>query len=267
MSCFDSMTAPLHIAHRGGALLYPENTMFAFEAAVQTHRTDMLELDVHLSRDGRVVVWHDDTLDRCSDGTGSIAERSWAELRGLDAGYRFTPDGGASFPFRGKGIRPCLLSELLEAFPALPLNIEVKSKDPALCAAFAEVVRAHDAAGRICCGSEHDAVGERLYDALPEATHFYPLGPGAMFVLTVLKGGTPPLDPRYTVLDIPESHSGLTLVTPRLMEVAAETGRTVNVWTIDEADDMKRLLDMGVFGIMTDRPDRLRSVIDARAGA
>lgn len=258
---------PLHIAHRGGAALYPENTMPAFEAAVRDHRTDGLEIDVHLSADGVVMVCHDQTLDRCTDASGPVAERTAADLAKVDAGHRFTADG-ETFPFRGRGIGVPRLDAVLTAFPDLPLNIELKSEDPALIEAFVKTVRGADAAARICCGSEKDAVGAALHEALPEATHFYPTGPGTQFVLTALQGGDPPLDPRYTVLDMPAEWSGMPLITPRLIEVAAATGRFVNVWTIDEAAEMHRLLDVGVGGIMTDRPDRLRAVLDARkAGA
>lgn len=256
---------PLHIAHRGGAALYPENTLTAFEAAVAEHRTDAIETDVHLSADGVVVVCHDATLARCSDSDRPVAALTAAELAKVDAAYRFTADGGQSFPFRGRGIGVPTLAEVLSAWPELPLNIELKSDDPRLIEAFVKAVRGAGAAKRICCGSEHDAVGFALAEALPEATHFYPSGPGAAFVLTTLQGGDPPIDARFTVLDMPAEYGGMPLITPRLLEVAAATGRFVNVWTIDEADEMHRLLDLGVGGVMTDRPDRLRAVLDARA--
>ncbi len=258
---------PLHIAHRGGALLYPENTLHAFQAAVDVHRTDAIETDVHLSADGVVVVFHDDTLERCTDADGPVAARTAAALARLDAGHRFTPDGGESFPFRGKGIGVPTLAETLASWPDLPFNIELKSRDPKLIEAFVKTVRAAGAAKRICCGSENDDVGAALAEALPEATHFYPTGPGSVFILTALQGGTPPIDARYTVLDMPAEYGGMPLIVPRLIEAAAAAGRFVNVWTIDETAEMHRLLDAGVGGVMTDRPDRLRAVLDARAGA
>lgn len=259
------LTAPLHIAHRGGAALYPENTLFAFEAAVNTHRTAVIETDVHLSADGEVMVWHDDTLDRCTDHTGPIAALTAAELARVDAGHRFTPDGGETFPYRGEGIGIGRLADAMAAWPDLPFNIELKSTDPKLVAAFVDLMRAQKWVDRVCCGSEKDEVAFTLADALPEACHFYPTGPGTAFVLTALQGGTPPIDPRFTVLDMPADYSGMPLITPRLVEVAAETGRWINVWTIDETAEMHRLLDLGVGGIMTDRPDRLRAVLDGRA--
>src|SRR5689334_5224836 len=95
----------LHIAHRGGSALAPENTLAAFARAVDEFHTDVLELDVHATRDGELVVAHDPDVARCTDGEGAIAERTYAELAALDAGYRFTRDSGATFPFRGRNVR------------------------------------------------------------------------------------------------------------------------------------------------------------------
>lgn len=263
----DRLPAPLHIAHRGGAALYPENTLLAFEAAVRVHGTDVIETDVHLSADGEVMVCHDETLDRCTDADGPVAARTAAELAKVDAGYRFSPDGGATFPYRDRGLCVPRFAELLRAFPEMAVNVDLKSRDPRLVEAFAKVVREAGAVDRICCGSEDDDVAIALTEALPEATHFYPTGPGTAFVLSALKGGEVYADPRFTVLDIPAEFGGMPLVTPRLVEAARRTGRWINVWTIDAPEQMHRLLDLGVGGIMTDRPDRLRAVLDARAEA
>ncbi|MCA9538095.1 MAG: glycerophosphodiester phosphodiesterase [Myxococcales bacterium] len=256
-------TRPRHIAHRGGAGLYPENTLYAFRAAVSRHRTEMLELDVHLLADGEVVVWHDNTLDRCSDGTGPIATHRWPDLAGLDAGYRWTPDG-ATFPFRGKGIGLARLVDVLRAFPNLPINLELKPADPATAAPLADLLRAEGAVERVCVGSEHDTVAAALHQALPAATHFYPREALTRFVMTVLTGGTPEDDPRWRVLDMPAEYGGTWLITPALLEAAHARDRAVNVWTIDDQPTMARLCKLGVDGIMTDRPDRLRAVLDAR---
>ena len=101
----ENIRPTLHISHRGGAALAPENTMEAFESAVSRHGTQMLELDVHVTRDGVVVVAHDETVDRCTEGTGAIASMGWEEVARLDAGHRFTVDGGRTFPYRGKDVR------------------------------------------------------------------------------------------------------------------------------------------------------------------
>ncbi|HEX2188056.1 MAG TPA: glycerophosphodiester phosphodiesterase family protein, partial [Longimicrobiaceae bacterium] len=118
--------APLLIAHRGGSALAPENTLEAFRRALEWWRADLLEIDVQPTADGEAVVIHDATVDRTTDGAGPVAELRLAELRRLDAGYRFTPDGGLTFPFRGRGVGLATLEETLRAFPEARVNVEVK---------------------------------------------------------------------------------------------------------------------------------------------
>ncbi len=118
--------APLLIAHRGGSGLAPENTILAFRRALEWWRADLLEIDVQPTRDGDAVVIHDPTVDRTTEGSGRVAELTVTELAGLDAGYRFTPDGGASYPLRGAGVRISTLREVLETFPGTRVNVEIK---------------------------------------------------------------------------------------------------------------------------------------------
>lgn len=261
---FEGLRPTLHIAHRGGAALAPENTMAAFRRAVEVDRTDMLELDVHLTRDGEIVVFHDDTLDRCTDGEGLVRERTWAELERLDAGFHFTPDGGRTFPFRGKGVRIPRLVEALRAWPDLRFNIELKRDEPGIVDAFADLIRRERVIGRACVGSEDDRLSRRLVDALPDACHFYPSGLLAYFVRAVKTGEPPPeAPPAYRVLDAPLDYAGIRVVDAPFLEAAAHQGLWVNVWTVDDPLEMRALVHLGVGGIMTDRPDLLRAVLDA----
>ena len=252
----------LRIAHRGGARLYPENTLFAFREAVLRHRAQVLELDLQLTRDGVLVIAHDDTLDRCTDGEGPIAQRSFEELQALDAGHRFTRDG-QSFPFRGQGLRLARFEALLEdeLLGALPLNVDLKADRPGAEALLAEVVRAHRAADRVCVGSENDAFAGRIAAALPEACHFYPREALAAFVMAVYQGEPVPRDPRFHALDVPYAFEGFKVVQPPLVEAVAREGKWLNVWTVDEPEQMRELIALGVGGIMTDRPDLLAELL------
>jgi glycerophosphoryl diester phosphodiesterase len=260
---FEGLSPTLHIAHRGGALVAPENTLLAFEQAVRTYRTDMLELDVQLTADGVLMVAHDDTLDRCTNAQGDLSQYTAAELRQVDAGFRFTPDGGRTYPFREKGVRIPTLAEVLGTFDGLRLNIELKRPQPGIEARFAEQVRQADAVNRVCVGSADDALAERLVLALPEAAHFYPVMGLTSFVMAVRQGHRPPDDPRFCVLDMPLEYAGMRLVDEVLVQTAREHGRWVNVWTVDDEDDMRALVRLGVGGVMTDRPDLLRRVLSA----
>ena len=235
-------------------MLAPENTMAAFRLAVERYRTDMLELDVHLTRDEQVVVAHDPTVDRCTDGSGAIVELTLAQLQQLDAGARF-PEG----KFRGERIPT--LEQVLLAFPRMRINVELKAHTPELIPRFVELVTRLDAVNRICCGSEHDDIAEKLHAVLPNACHFFPRNALAEFVMTI-KGGEPaPKIDRYTVLDMPAEWEGIPLIDEQLVQIARDAGKWINVWTINDEASMRRLVELKVGGIMTDRPDLLREVL------
>lgn len=255
---------PAHVSHRGGSALWPENTLVAFEGAVRDFRTDVLELDVHLSKDGQVVVSHDPTLERCTDGRGAIAELTWAELAKLDAGARFTRDG-ATFPYAGRGVRLPRFEDVLTAFPGTRLNVEVKPRTPGLVSAFVALVRSHRALDRVCMGSEQDDVAAALVEAAPDGCHFFPRLALTEFVVGVAQGSAAPPDSRFHVLDMPAEFEGVPLLTPAFLEAARTHQRPIFVWTIDTAAEQRALLEAGVAGVMTDRPDVLRQVIDAWA--
>ena len=257
---FRGLRPTLHIAHRGGAALAPENTLEAFRLAVESFRTDVLELDVQRTADGELVVFHDDTVDRCTDGTGALASLPLAAVRRLDAGYRFERDG--TFPFRGGGVRVPTLREVLRAFPGVRLNVELKQ--PGGEQAFADLLRDERALDRVCVGSERDDVGERLAALLPDACHFYPREKLAALVMALKTGSAPPVDDRFAVLDMPLWFGDVRLVDTAFVRAAAALGKWVNVWTVDDEAEMRQLVRDGVGGVMTDRPDVLRRVLDER---
>jgi glycerophosphoryl diester phosphodiesterase len=258
---FHGLRPTLHIAHRGGALLAPENTRVAFDVAVERWRTDMLELDVHLTLDGELVVSHDPTVQRCTNGDGRIADMTLAELQRLDAGYQFTPDSGLTFPFRAMGVRMPTLREVLTAYPGLPLNVELKQDTPGAAEALATLVRATGSGPRLCLGSELDELGGRLVELLPEVAHFYPRDALIQAVLAIKSEERIPESP-YGVLDVPYHYAHVTLVDREFLAAAAEAEKWVNVWTVDAEPEMRALVAMGVGGVMTDRPDLLRRVLD-----
>lgn len=261
---FKGLRPTLNIAHRGGAGIAPENTLEAFRQAVLLG-CEVLELDLQCTRDGVLVVAHDDTLERCTDGRGRVDALSFQELQRLDAGFHFTPDG-ARFPFRGRGVRIPSLEALLTdpALATVRLNVELKADRPGLERALADGLRAHRAGERVCVGSEQDAVAERIRRAIPEACHFFPRGALTRFAVPAISGETPP-DEGWDVLDVPLTYEGFRVVTPALLEAVARCGKWLNVWTIDDPVEMRRLIADGVGGIMTDRPDVLGDL--RRSGA
>ena len=252
-----------HIAHRGGGLYRPENTLLSFVTALTYCGADVLELDVHLTVDGVLVVSHDETVDRCTDGQGPIAELTLRDLKKLDAGYRFSPDG-QQFPYRGVGVKIPTFEEVLDAFPGARLNVELKPDVPGIEIQFASLIRRKNAPQRLCCGSEQDALADRLWEALPEACHFYPLGALTTFADAVWTMREPPRDDRYTVAEMPLYFGDQRLSQGALANALRRRHKPLFLWVVDDPEELNRLYDEGVEGVMTDRPDVLAQVIEAR---
>ena len=263
LKSFLALPGPWLIAHRGGARLAPENTLPAFDGAVELGAV-CLELDVRRSCDGAVVVFHDEDTARVTGEGGSVEGRTLEELRRLDAGFAFTPDGGRSFPFRGRGVRIPSLAELLVRHPGTRLNIEAKGAEPELAEALVTDLRRAGAVGRVCIGSEGDAQGERIRALLPEACHFLPAGAARRHVIAAKSGMGAGSCPRgWDCADLPHRMRGFTVVSARVVRHFHALGMPVFVWTVDDEADMRQLLVAGVDGIMTDRPDLLARVLDA----
>jgi glycerophosphoryl diester phosphodiesterase len=257
---------PLNFAHRGASARAPENTLEAFRLAMEAGAGG-LELDVHLTRDGEVVVIHDATVDRTTDGSGAVAGMSLDELRGLDAGCRFSPDGGATYPYRGRGLRVPTLAEVYERFPAASVNIDIKEPQQGAEEAVLQMIQNAGAEERSLVVSDDHAVVRRFRRASGgristgasrlEITVFYVSSRLRLERLA---------HPAYDALQVPVEYRGISLITPRFVEAAHSRGARVDVWTINDPGEMRRLLDLGVDVIMTDRPETLASILERHRG-
>ncbi|MGV4887742.1 glycerophosphodiester phosphodiesterase [Streptomyces viridosporus] len=237
---------PIAFAHRGGAADGLENTARQFRRAVEAGYR-YIETDVHATRDGRLVAFHDATLDRVTDGAGRIADLLWREVaHARVAGEEPVP----------------LFEELLETFPEVRWNVDVKA-EPALLP-FLELVGRTDAWDRICLGSFSEARvvrAQRL--AGPRLATSY--GTRGVLNLRLRSWGLPVAVRRSAVAaQVPEAQSGVRVVDHRFVRAAHARGLQVHVWTVNEPERMNRLLDLGVDGIMTDHIDTLREVMEDR---
>lgn len=257
---------PVNFAHRGASARAPENTLEAFRLAVEAGAGG-LELDVHMTLDKEIVVIHDATVERTTEGSGVVAEMKLDELHALDAGYCFSPDGGRTHPYRGRGLRIPTLAEVYEQFPAACVNVDIKGSLPGAEEAVMRVIREAGAEERSLVVSEHHAVVRRFRRVSGGriSTGASRLETGAFYLLSRLR-----LErlfrPPCAALQVPVEHKGLTLVTQRFVEAAHSRGVRVDAWTINEPGEMRRLLDLGVDVIMTDRPQTLASVLRGRRG-
>src|SRR5215213_7781257 len=257
---------PANFAHRGASARAPENTLEAFRLAVEAGAGG-LELDVHLTRDGEVVVIHDATVDRVTDGSGSLAGMTLEEVRRLDVGNCFSPDGGQTFPYRGRGVRIPTLAEVYEEFPNTCVNADIKEARPGAEKAVLRVIQDAAAEGRTLVASTDHAVLRRFRRvsrgristgaSRREIAAFYVMSKLHLEAL---------VSPAYEALQVPVEHRGIKLVTPRFVQAAHSRGVRVDVWTINDAAEMRRLLDLGVDVIMTDSPELLESLLRDRRG-
>ena len=250
---------PINFAHRGASFIAPENTLESFRLAAGAGG---LELDVHLTSDGRVAVIHDDSVDRITDGTGLVREMTLREVQSLDAGYRFTPDEGATYPYRGRGVRVSELGEVLREFPDHKVNIDIKEDQPGIEAAVLRTIEEAGAGDRVLVVSEMQDVMKRFRKLSGGriSTGASRREIGVFYRLSRLRLGFL-LRPAYDALQVPTRFGVRELVTPRFVEAAHSRGVRVDVWTIDDAAEMHRLLELGVDVIITNRPEVLGGVL------
>ena len=251
MPFFDS-PHPLVFAHRGGCALGPENTLAAFDLGVASG-ADGLELDVHLSQDGVAVVCHDETLDRTTDAAGLVRSRTATELAQVDAGCRFRDASGAH-PFRSRGVAVPTLREVLARYRDVRVIVEMKVDDPAMGRAVVDEVRRAGAEDRVCAAgygqASIDAVRASLPGLATSACH-----PEVHMALYRSWIGWPVGRPPYGAYQVPEKAGLIRVVSPRFVRHAHRAGTRVQVWTVDEEADMRRLLAWGVDGLISNRPD------------
>lgn len=248
MSYFDGRP-PRVIAHRGFCAGHAENTIGAFQAALDVG-ADLLETDVHISKDGQVIVAHDADLSRVAGRPGLVSELTAAELASIDLGF------GQGFP---------TLVEALEAFPGAKFNIDLKA--PEVVDPFVDVVsqlRAHD---RVLVASFDEGSRSRAVSRLPgvvSSTNSTQVIEGRLRSWLGLSGATWSIPPEIRAVQVPPTHWGMALVNPSFVRMVHSKDREIHVWTINDAKDMDRLLDMGVDGIITDRSDIAVTVVAKR---
>ena len=249
---------PVPIAHRGSRLLWPENTMVAFQGAHDLGFRH-LETDLHLTADSVLVCFHDPDVDRTTDGAGEVLTLSIDELQALDAGYRHADGGG--YPYRGQGVYAPTLEEVLETFPDTNLIVDMKANG--LAEPLTKLVERMGVGDRLIVGSFSD---ERLdvFRNLTEGRVATSTGPIAsrMWLLSsrVGRGGGGDAD----ALQVPTQLRGVRVVDERLVRAAHDGGLQVHVWTVNDPEEMTRLLELGVDGLITDRPNVLKDVLIER---
>ena len=258
---------PLVIAHQGGKGLAPSSTLPAFLKA-HSLGADVLEFDVHMTIDGHLVAIHDPTVDRTTDGTGKVNDMTLAEIKELDAGYAFQDERG-HYPYRGKGITIPTVEEIFSETcePDMLYIIEIKhTNDPELYEPIAiklwKIIEDFQLEERVIIAS----FSQKIIDTVLKVSGKQALvsageKEAAKFVLTHKLFVNGLYQPRVDALHFPVKSAGLNLADQKLLRGAQKRGMQIHYWTINDPEEMKKLLDLGADGIMTDYPDRLLKLI------
>ena len=273
----------LNYAHQGGAREAPSSTLYALRRAVAAG-AHALELDVHATADGELVVCHDATVDRTTNASGAIADMTLAEVRALDNAYWWVPgqvvafdEDPSAYPLRGAApddpeLRIASLRDVLEAFPGVFLNLDIKQTAPAVKpyeGALAELLREYGRRDDVIVASFHDAALQAFSSVAPEVSVSAGTLAVAQFWQAVQDGTGDDQLPQsaFDALQVPVAYEGTVIVDDRFVTRAHERGVAVHVWTIDDGKEMADLVDLGVDGIMTDRPTTLAEVLAERGAA
>lgn len=248
---------PIRLAHRGSRVLWPENTAEAFRGAVELGYK-YIETDVRISADGHVVVFHDETLERTTNGRGKVADWALDELRQFDAGYNFDPAAG--FPARGTGVRVSTLAEVFADFPDVHFNIDLKG--PGLEWPVYDVIRATGREESTLIGSFFDRRIAK-FRRVTNGSVATSAGPSAALAMWLASRRGRHVARPVAAYQLPFNYRSLP-IDQKYVDAIHEAGAQLHLWTVNEAADMNRLLDLGADGIVTDRPDVLNDVVVAR---
>ncbi len=247
---------PIRLAHRGSRELWPENTWHAFDAVVNQLGYRYIETDVRITKDGVVVVFHDETLDRTTNGLGRVIDWEWDDLKRLDAAYHFSPDGD-DYPLRGTGVRISRLDDTFDRFSGAYFNIDLKAKNSAW--PVAEVIARTGRSESVMIGCFNDLRLSR-FRRITKGEVATSAGPRASMAMYAASRVGRSVRRPYEAYQLPCSVKGVA-VDRRLVDAVHSASAHLHLWTVNEVEEMRRFLDLGVDGIVTDRPDLLNRVL------
>ncbi|WP_066967075.1 glycerophosphodiester phosphodiesterase [Microbulbifer sp. Q7] len=252
---------PLVIAHAddSGHGLYPGNTAIFLQKMAEM-KVDVLEMDVHATADDALVLMHDATVDRTTDGQGPIRDKTLAELQKLNVAFHWSQDG-TRYPYRDNPQRILTVDEVFQRYPRYPMIVELKTPDPEAARALCRKLNAYDKTNLVIVSSFHQQAVDEMREVCPQVATGAGSDEVKIFAAASWLRLFHLLSPRYQALHIPPDYEGIALVGPSSVRQVQNHGVRVDVWTVNEEADMRRLIGHGVDGIMTDRPDRLINLI------
>ena len=258
----ENINLPVTIAHQGGNKEYPDQSMLAFDNSVSL-AIQILELDIHRTVDSVLVIHHDASIHRLTNKTGMIKEMTWDELQDADGAYNWTING-EDYPYRGKGVHIISLAQLIEKYPDKVYDIEIKQIDPPIESDLCNMLRKYDlATDQVIVASFYDDIINRFHDVCPEVAISLSVNKGTKLYILSRVGLERLLPINSVIAQLPlqfPSPIGELSLDKRYINAFSKGDRQVWVWTVDDSSKMKEVLDMGVHGILTDRPEVLMSI-------
>jgi len=253
---------PMVIAHQGGVGQWPSNTLFAFQQSKQLGTVDEFELDIQLSSDGHIVLIHDKTVDRTTNGQGLVSGMTLTQLQKLDAGYTWQDESQPqAFPFRKKGITIPTLKEIFEHFPQQAMSIEIKQESTELAVAFCKMVKQYQKEEALVVSSFYHENLLAFREACPSVATAASGQEAERYIIASKVGLGWLFKPNAQVLQLPMASGSITVLTAGFINQAHEHGYRVDAWTINEKADMTSLMDLGIDGLITDYPSRLLNTL------
>ncbi len=249
-----SLNRPLVIGHRGVSAFYPENTLESFRAAFGEFKADMIEFDVHLSKDGIPVIIHDATLQRTTDAHGYVSKFTVKELKSFNAGFYFDPENNKRFPFRSQSLQIPLFEEVLENFHQKLLSVEIKEKSPAIVERVLKLIKTYEAEDRCIVGSKYSYVSQKMWKTAPHIYRFLSMQEIFNSHMAFL-AGKKILKEKKAVASMPLERCGLSFEKKEFIDYLHEAGIKVFYWTVNSEEKIKSLTEKKVDGIITDDPN------------
>lgn len=252
---------PMVIAHgdESGNGLYPGNTLLYLQEMVALG-VDALEMDLNLTADGHLILIHDPTVDRTTEGQGLVVDKTLEELQQLNAAYHWSQDG-QNFPYREKPLRFVTIDEVFASIPHTPMIIELKNRELRAAEALSAAIDRADCGERVIVSSFHHNVIHQFRRLQPLVRTGATMREALAFFVAQSIGVAHRLKPVYRAMQLPTRYLGLNVYSPRFIRAARRCGLHIAVWTVDEVEVMRHYMELGLDGIVTNRPDRLLALL------
>lgn len=255
--------ATMVFAHMGGDGVWPGDTLYAFEQAALLG-VDAFDMDAHITRDGQIVLIHDESVDRTTDGHGQVETMRLPDIKRLDAAYKWSKDGGKTFPYRGQGIQVPTLEEVFQKYPSMRYLIEIKKTQTPIAVPLCDLILKYQMQDRVIVASFHDEAMQLFRKTCPSVATSASRSEVITFVLLSKIGLSGLVSPQYQALQVPFETSetyGIPLMTEAFIKAAHKKNLKVETWTLDDPQLMKRYMQWGIDGVDTDRPDLMMELL------